>query len=70
MYSKLVPVHYISFTLKYIKIYLESIAPIYHLCIYLQSSLKVLSTTWTSHWTTGSSVKPLISGAPFSENAS
>ena len=57
----------------HIKIYLESFVSIYHLfvicIIYLESSVKVFSKTWTWHWTTGSSVKTIISGVTLSEIA-
>ena len=37
--------------------------------IYWEQFTKVFSATWTSHWTTGSLVKPSISGRILSENA-
>ena len=52
-----------------IKVYLESFVFSYQFIIYLESSTKEFFTTWTTHWTTGSSVKLAISGATLSENA-
>ena len=68
MYTKSVPqtVHYTSFTIRSIRNHLHR----FTICIiYLEWSIKVFSTIWTSHWTTGSSVKPSISGVKLSENA-
>ena len=61
MYKKLAPEtvpHYINFTIKLIwdDLYL------FFICIiFLGSSAKVFSITWTSPWATGSSVKLSIS---------
>ena len=37
--------------------------------IYLEPSIKLLCTTWTTHWTTGSSVKTSMSRETLSKNA-
>ena len=51
-----------------IKIYWSHLYLFIICIIYLQSSTKLCSTTWTSHWITVSSVKPSISGVTFLEN--
>ena len=68
MNTKLVPetVYHIKF---HIKTYLQSFVSIYHLYHFLESFTKVFFATLASHWTTVSSLKPLISGVTLSENA-
>ena len=59
-------VHYISFALKFIWNHMY----LFIICIiYLESSIKVFSANLNINLTTGSSVKPSISGATSSENA-
>ena len=69
MYTKLFPetVHYITF---HINIYLQSFVSIYHLynLFGIINEMNVFFTTGTSHQTTGSLVKSLISGGTLSEN--
>ena len=52
-----------------IKTYLEPLVFGYYFIIYLESFIKVFFLTWTSYWTTSSSVNPSISGATLRENA-
>ena len=41
----------------------------FHIKIYLELFIYIWSTTWVSHWTTGSSVKPSTSEVTLSENS-
>ena len=60
MYAKLVPeTEHIIF---HIKIYLQSFLCIYHFYHLFEIIYESIFTTRTSHRTTGSSVKPSISG--------